>query len=189
MKLSNIQKKLDPNILEKGRKSLKLKCMYPFFWMFISFFPIFLFTEYLDEHPNGDNILLYYIFFVAMCPNIVGLYFTFTDPFIKYFRSITESLKINRFALRPFTKEELSFIKKNFKKVKWKFSLQESLNVAQNLKDEAQIDVLQDKELEKDYIVNTNFTEIDDIEMKKLQTLYYVIIGVSGVIIYSFINA
>ena len=42
MKLSNIQKKLDPNILEKGRKSFKFKCMYPFFWMFISIFPIFL---------------------------------------------------------------------------------------------------------------------------------------------------
>lgn len=185
MKLSNIQKKLDPNILEKGRKSFKFKCMYPFFWMFISIFPIFLFTEYLDEHPNGDNIFLYYIFFVSMCPNFVGIYFVFTDVFIKYFLRISGSLKINRYALRPFTKEELSFIKKNFKKVKWKISL----NIAQNLKDEAQIDVLQDKELEKDYIVNTNFTEIDDIEMKKLQTLYYVIIGVSGVIIYSFINA
>ena len=96
-----------------------------------------------------------------MCPNIVGIYFMFTDPFIKYFRSITESLKINRYALRPFTKEELSFIKKNFKKVKWKISL----NIAQNLKDETQIDALQDKELEKDYIENTNFTEIDDIEI------------------------
>ena len=89
------------------------------------------------------------------------------------------------FALRPFTKEELSFIKKNFKKVKWKVSI----NIAQNLKDEVQIDTLQNKELEKDYIENTNLTEIDDIEMKKLQTIYYVIIGVSGVIIYSVINS
>ena len=120
-----------------------------------------------------------------MCPNFVGIYFMFTDIFMKYFIRISSSLKINQYALRPFTKEELSFIEKNFKKVKWKISL----NIAQNLKDETQIDALQDKELEKDYIVNTNFTEIDDIEMKKLQTLYYVIIGVSGVIIYSFINA
>lgn len=185
MKLSNIQKKLDPNILEKGRKSLKLKCMYPFFWMFISLIIIIPFANDLDNFFSNDNWIIYYTFFVAMCPNFLGLYFVFTDAYIKYFRSITESLKINRFALRPFTKEELNFIKKNFKNVKWKFSL----NIAQNLKDEAQIYTLQDKELEKDYIVNTNFTEIDDIEMKKLQTLYYVIIGVSGVIIYSFINA
>ena len=185
MKLSNIQKKLDPNILEKGRNSCKRKCIYPLFWMFISILPIFLFTEYLDEHPNGDNILLFYVFFVSACPNLLGIYFMFTDEFIKYFIRISKSLKINQYALRPFTKEELSFIKKNFKKVKWKVSI----NIAQNLKDEVQIDTLKDKELEKNYIENTNLTEIDDIEMKKLQTLYYVIIGVSGVIIYSFINA
>ena len=76
-------------------------------------------------------------------------------------------------------------IKKNLNKVKWKTSL----NIVQNLKDESQIDTLQDKELEKNYVDNTNLTEIDDIEMKKIQTIYYVIIGVSGVIIYSFINA
>ena len=185
MKLSNIQKKLDPNILEKGRKSFKFKCMYPFFWMFISMFIILPFANDLGNFFSDDNWFIYYIFFVSMCPNIVGIYFMFTDIFMKYFIRISSSLKINMFALRPFTKEELSFIKKNFKKVKWKISL----NITQNLKDEAQIDALQDKELEKDYIVNTNFTEIDDIEMKKLQTLYYVIIGVSGVIIYSFINA
>lgn len=185
MKLSKIQKRLDPNILEKGRNSCKRKCIYPFIWMFISMLPLFLFTENLDEHPNGDNILLFYVFFVSMCPNLVGLYFLFTDKFIKYFMSIAGSLKINQYALRPFTKEELSFIKKNFKKVKWKVSL----NITQNLKDEVQIDILKDKELEKDYIENTNFKEIDDIEMKKLQTLYYVIIAVSGVIIYSVVNA
>ena len=185
MKLSKIQKRLDPNILEKGRNSFKLKCMYPFFWMFISFIPLFLFIEYLDEHPNGDNIMLFYFFFVTACPNFVGIYFMFTDIFIKYFIRISYSLKVNEWALRPFTKEELSFIKKNFKKVKWKVSL----NITQNLKDEVQIDTLKDKELEKDYIENTNFKEIDDIEMKKLQTLYYVIIAVSGVIIYSVVNA
>ena len=183
MKLSNIQKKLDPNILEKGRKSFKLKCMYPFFWMFISLIIIIPFANDLGNFFSDDNWFIYYIFFVAMCPNFLGLYFVFTDAYIKYFRSITESLKINRFALRPFTKEELNFIKKNFKKVKWK------IFISQISKDAEQIDTLQDKELEKDYIENTNFTEIDDIEMKKLQTLYYVIIGVSGVIIYSFINA
>ena len=118
-----------------------------------------------------------------MCPNFVGLYFVFTDAFIKYFISIVGSLKINQYGLRPFTKEELNFIKKNFKKVKWKTF------ISQISKDAVQIDTLHSKELEKDYIENTNFTELDDIEMKKLQTLYYVIIAVSGVIIYSVVNA
>lgn len=185
MKLSNIQKKLDPNILEKGRKSLKLKCMYPFFWMFISLIIIIPFANGLDNFFSNDDWFLYYVLFISLTPNCVGVYFIFTDVYIKYFIRISVSLKINQYGLRPFTIEEIDFIKKNFKKVKWK----SSLNIAQNLKDEAQIYALQDKELEKDYIVNTNFTEIDDIEMKKLQTLYYVIIGVSGVIIYSFINA
>ena len=45
MKLSNIQKRLDPNILEKGRNSFKRKCIYPFFWMFISIFLLFPFTR------------------------------------------------------------------------------------------------------------------------------------------------
>ena len=183
MKLSKIQKRLDPNILEKGRKLWKSRCMYPFFWMFISCIIIIPFANDLDNFFSDDNWLYYYYFFVAMCPNFVGLYFIFTDIFIKYFISIAGSLKINQYGLRPFTKEELNFIKKNFKKVKWKTF------ISQISKDAAQIDTLQDKELEKDYIENTNFTEIDDIEMKKLQTLYYVIIAVSGVIIYSVVNA
>ena len=118
-------------------------------------------------------------------PVIVMMLIVFFNPYAKYFRYISSSFNVNQFALRPFSKEELNFIKKNFKKVKWKISL----NMPQNLKDRAQIDTLQNKELEKDYIENTNLTEIDDIEMKKLQTIYYVIIGVSGVIIYSVVNA
>ena len=30
------------------------------------------------------------------------------------------------------------------------------------------------------------FTELDDLQMKKLQTMYYIIIAISGVIIFSF---
>ena len=182
MKLSNIQKKLDPNILEKGRQFTRNYYWPVAIYFFLGPFLLIPFPDVTDTIFGGS-----FIFAMAIWggPVIVMLLIVFFNPYAKYYRSIVSSLNVNQFGLRPFSKEELNFIKKNFKKVKWK----SSLNIAQNLKDEAQIYTLQNKELEKDYIENTNFTEIDDIEMKKLQTLYYVIIAVSGIIIYSVINA
>ena len=182
MKLFNIQKKLNIEFLEKGRRLTKNYAWPVAIYFFLGPFLLTPFPDVADTIFGGS-----FIFAMAIwCgPAIVMLPIVFFNPYAKYYRSIVSSLNVNQFGLRPFSKEELNFIKKNFKKVKWKISL----NMPQNLKDRAQIDTLQDKELEKDYIENTNFTEIDDIEMKKLQTLYYVIITVSGVIIYSVINA
>ena len=184
MKLSNIQKKLNPKILEKGRHSFKVKCIYPFLWLFISILILGFFGNYLDTLPNGEDIFFYYLIFVSFLPNCIGIYFMLTDPYIKYHLSISGSLKTNIWGFRAFSKEELNFILKNFKKVKWKASL----NIGQNLKDEVEIDNLKDKELEKSFVESTNFSEFDDLQMKKLQTMYYAIIGVAGVIIYSYIN-
>ena len=182
MKLSKIQKTLDPNILEKGRRFFTTYYWPVAIYFFLGPFLLMPFPDVADTIFGGS-----FIFAMAIwCgPVIVMMPIVFFNPYAKYFRYISSSFNVNQFALRPFSKEELNFIKKNFKKVKWKISL----NMPQNLKDRAQIDTLQNKELEKDYIENTNLTEIDDIEMKKLQTIYYVIIGVSGVIIYSVINA
>ena len=182
MKLSNIQKKLNIEFLEKGRQ-LNSNYVWPVaIYFFLGPFLLTPFPDVADTIFGGS-----FIFAMAIwCgPVIIILPIVFFNPYAKYYRTIVNSLKVNQFGLRPFSKEELNFIKKNLNKVKWKTSL----NIVQNLKDESQIDTLQDKELEKNYVDNTNLTEIDDIEMKKLQTIYYVIIGVSGVIIYSFINA
>jgi len=182
MKLSNIQKKLDPNILEKGRRLFRNYYWPVAIYFFLGPFLLILFPDVADTIFGGS-----FIFAMAIwCgPVIVMLPIVFFNPYAKYYRCIVSSLNINQFGLRPFSKEELNFIKKNLNKVKWKTSL----NIIQNVKDENVMHDLQNKELEKDYIENTNLTELDDIVMKKLQTLYYVIIGVSGVIIYSFIIA
>ena len=182
MKLSNIQKKLNVEFLEKGRRTFRNYYWPVFIYFFLGPFLLILFPDVADTIFGGS-----FIFAMAIwCgPVIVMLPIVFFNPYAKYYRNIVSSLKVNKFGLRPFSKEELNFIKKNFKDIKWKISL----NIAQNLKDEAEIDTLQDKELEKDYIENTNFTELDDLQMKKLQTIYYVIIAVSGVIIYTFISA
>ena len=69
----------------------------------------------------------------------------------------------------------------NFKKVKWKISM----NILQNLKDEDTIRNLQTKELDKNYADDTNFSFLDDMEIKKLQTIYYWVILAIGIIFYS----
>ena len=59
------------------------------------------------------------------------------------------------------------------------------MNIIQNWKDEDTIRDLQTKELDKDYADDTNFTFLDDMEIKKLQTIYYWVILAIGIIFYS----
>ena len=59
------------------------------------------------------------------------------------------------------------------------------MNILQNLKDEDTIRNLQTKELDKNYADDTNFSFLDDMEIKKLQTIYYWVILAIGIIFYS----
>ena len=85
--------------------------------------------------------------------------------------------------MRPFTKEEITFISKHFKEIEWKFNLGA---LKKNITGEDKFIEKREKALDKDYKYVEEFTELDDMQMKRLQTMYYIIIAVSGVIIYSF---
>ena len=62
------------------------------------------------------------------------------------------------------------------------------MNILQNLKDEDTIRNLQTKELDKNYADDTNFSFLDDMEIKKLQTIYYWVILAIGIIFYSILS-
>tara|TARA_B100001057_G_C22773382_1_gene920576 strand:- start:325 stop:876 length:552 start_codon:yes stop_codon:yes gene_type:complete len=173
MNLTNIQKKLNPSILEQGRKSAKIKLTYPFIWMFVSMIILIPFANYLDNIFSNENWMIYYYLFVSFLPCCIGIVLYFLDPSIKYHKTISGTFKLNEWGFRAYSNDELNFISKNFKKVKWKISL----NIVQNLKDQNEMIDFKNKNLEKIYIKKSNFTELDNIEIKKLETIYSVIIG------------
>jgi len=129
MELSKIQKKLDPKVLEEGRQISK-KIYYP---TAIWFFAIGPFVFYLVSLTDfGENFYssegwhaFFIVFFLWGAPNIFCVYHLFTNPSAKYFKVISNTFKINIWFMRPFTKEEITFISKHFKK--------QTHNVLQNI--------------------------------------------------------
>ncbi|MDA8533118.1 hypothetical protein N9K34_02880 [Candidatus Pelagibacter bacterium] len=178
MKLSKIQKNLNIQILEKGRQTFR-NYYYPVVIYF--FLSPFIVMPIFDVQSADAQFSLAFVMTIWTGPPIIVVILLFKNQFISYHRHISSSLKVNIWGFRPYSKQELNFIKKNFKKVKWKISM----NILQNLKDEDTIRNLQTKELDKNYADDTNFSFLDDMEIKKLQTIYYWVILAIGIIFYS----
>ena len=184
MKLSKIQKKLDPKVLQEGRSMTLKYGIYPLIWLFISIFLVAFILDIIGIDPFKSNLGFSIFLFSMLFPSMFGVYKLFTNPSAKYYKKISNTFKINVWPLRPFTTKEIQFVSKHFKEIKWKYTLD---TLKTDIVGEDKFQQQREKALDKNYKYVKKFTELDNMQMKKLQTMYYIIISLTGFSIYYFI--
>ena len=182
--MKNLTKKLNLQILEQGRKQNKKIIYSNLAWLFLSPFIAIPFGEFISEDISFLELFIPLIYFG---PGVYGLFILFTSKKAKYCRVIANTLKVNIWFLRPFTKQEIQFINKHFKKIKWKSNF--NLDEKETFKETsfADMEQLKEKEFDKNYIFKYMVNDEDMTKVQILKANYYWVFLALLFITYNFI--